>query len=565
MLRINQLKLPVGHTEAELVNKVKKLLRLGEEPEITIVRRSVDARKKPELYFNYILNIKVKNQKEVYKKCDKKQIVLCEEEEYRFPVRGYQGAVRPVIVGMGPAGLFCGYMLALAGFRPILLERGKPVEERIADVERFWKTGMLHPESNVQFGEGGAGTFSDGKLNTLVKDKYGRNKKVLSIFVNAGAPEEILYDHKPHIGTDVLSRVVVNIREEIIRLGGEVRFQTKVTGIKRQGERLTGLILENGEVIETSYAVLAIGHSARDTFYMLHDEGIPMEAKPFAVGMRVEHPQGLINLSQYGALSREILGSAPYKVTAQSEEGRGVYSFCMCPGGYVVNASSEEGRLSVNGMSYSGRDSGNANSAIIISVSPEDFIKEAGEAYRDHPLAGVEFQRRLEEKAYRLNKGMIPVERYGDYKQAVHKRKTSVIYDNNQPAVCDKIGISAKTDAACEVLWDDFKPFIKGGWEYGPVHEILPQNLSQAFVEGMEQFGRMIKGFNDDRVFVDGLESRTSSPVRILRNDTLETEAVKGLYPCGEGAGYAGGITSAAMDGIKVAEALALAAFTEGE
>ncbi|MBQ8598441.1 MAG: FAD-dependent oxidoreductase [Lachnospiraceae bacterium] len=557
MLRINQLKLPVGHTQAQLAGKVKKLLRCSEEPEIFIVRRSVDARKKPELYFNYILNIKVKNQKEVYKKCDKKQVSCLEEETYRFPVKEYAGDVRPVIIGMGPAGLFCGYMLAKAGFRPILLERGKAVEERICDVEHFWATGSLNPESNVQFGEGGAGTFSDGKLNTLVKDKYGRNKKVLSIFVEAGAPEEILYDHKPHIGTDVLSKVVKNMREEIIRLGGEVRFQTKVTGVLSREGRLSGLLLDDGEVLETGYAVLAIGHSARDTFYMLHEAEIPMEAKPFAIGMRVEHPQRLINLSQYGMEEHEILGNAPYKVTAQSEEGRGVYSFCMCPGGYVVNASSEEGRLAVNGMSYSGRDGKNANSAIIVSVTPEDFVKEAGEAYREHPLAGVAFQRKLEEKAYALGNGKILVETFGEYKKAVRKECREALKDSMQEVSRDNIDDVATGKGACEALWDDFSPSVKGGWEYGPVHEILPESLSKAFVEGMEQFGRTIKGFADCRVLVEGLESRTSSPVRILRDDSLQIPTLKGMYPCGEGAGYAGGITSAAMDGIKVAEAIA--------
>ena len=570
MLRINQLKLPVGHTEADLISKVKKLLRCSEEPEIFIVRRSVDARKKPELYFNYILNIKVKNQKEVYKRCDKKQVTLCEEENYRFPVKNYDGTVRPVIIGMGPAGLFCGYMLAKAGFRPILLERGKAVEERTADVEHFWKMGELNPESNVQFGEGGAGTFSDGKLNTLVKDKYGRNKKVLSVFVEAGAPKEILYDHKPHIGTDVLSKVVKNMREEILRLGGKVRFETRVTGILKQEDRLKGLLLESGDVLESEYAVLAIGHSARDTFYMLHEAKVPMEAKPFAVGMRVEHPQKLINLSQYGMEEHEILGNAPYKVTAQSEDGRGVYSFCMCPGGYVVNASSEEGRLAVNGMSYSGRDGKNANSAIIVSVSPEDFVSVAGEEYREHPLVGVEFQRRLEEKAFSLGKGKILVETYGDYKKAVCKEKADGEKVSHTEAPCEKKEAfeqgnvaSNRTDAGCEGLWDDFSPFIKGGWEYGPVHEILPKNLSKAVVEGMEQFGRIMKGFSDDRVLIDGLESRTSSPVRILRDDSLQIPTLRGLYPCGEGAGYAGGITSAAMDGIKVAEAIAEAALKD--
>lgn len=539
MLRINQLKLPVNHTKTDLSEKVKKILRCSIEPEIFIVRRSVDARKKPELYFNYILDVKVKNQKEVYRTCDKKQVTISEEKKYRFPVKNYTGEIRPVVIGMGPAGLFCGYMLAKAGFRPILLERGKTVEERTEDVERFWQLGKLDPKSNVQFGEGGAGTFSDGKLNTLVKDKYGRNREVLSVFVKAGAPEEILYDQKPHIGTDVLAKVIRQIRKEILDLGGEVRFQTKVTGLLRQEDQLTGLLLESGEIIETNYAVLAVGHSARDTFYMLHEEQIGMEAKPFAIGMRVEHPQKLINVSKYGVKEHEILGNASYKVTAGAEDGRGVYSFCMCPGGYVVNASSEEGRLAVNGMSYSGRDGKNANSAIIVSVTPEDFWSVAGEEYRGHPLAGVEFQRRLEERAFAIGKGKIPIETYGDYKKAIGWEK------------------EAQENTEEESLWQDFMPSVKGLWEYAPVHEILPENLSRAFVEGMEQFGRNIKGFSDKRVFVDGLESRTSSPVRIYRDDTLQTPTLKGLYPCGEGAGYAGGITSAAMDGIRVAEAVA--------
>ncbi len=552
MLRIEQLKLPVHHSEADLINKVKKLLRCSEEPKIYIVRRSVDARKKPELFFNYILNIQVKNQKEVYRKCDKKQVSVYDEKVYRFPVKNYEGDIRPVIIGMGPAGLFCGYMLAKAGFKPILLERGKPVKERKQDVEAFWEGGMLNPESNVQFGEGGAGTFSDGKLNTLVKDKYGRNKQVLSIFVKAGAPEEILYDHKPHIGTDVLSNVVENMRNEIISLGGEVRFRTKVTGLLQEDNQLTGLLLEDGSILKTSYAVLAIGHSARDTFEMLYSQKVPMEAKPFAVGMRVEHPQRLINLSQYGMEEQSILGNAPYKVTAQTHGGRGVYSFCMCPGGYVVNASSEEGRLAVNGMSYSKRDGKNANSAIIVSVTPEDFFESVGEEYQNHPLAGVEFQRRLEEKAYKLGKGKILTETYGDYKKALtdHERYRTEDENDIKPDTAGKQSVS-------ETIWKDFAPAVKGQWEYGPVHEILPGRLAEAFVEGMEQFGKFIKGFNDERALVDGLESRTSSPVRILRNEELQVPNLKGLYPCGEGAGYAGGITSAAMDGIKVAEALA--------
>ena len=533
MLRINQLKLPVDHTEEELRRRVRKLLRCDDILEITIIRRSIDARKKPELYFNYILNVRVKDQAYVYRRCDKKQVCQWEETPYKFPVAEYSGKIRPVIIGTGPAGLFCGYMLAEAGFCPILLERGMPVEQRAMNVQEFWETGKLNSESNVQFGEGGAGTFSDGKLNTLVKDKYGRNRKVLSLFVEAGAPEEILYDHKPHIGTDILRKVVTNMRKSILKMGGEVRFQAKVTDILEKKGHITGVVINGQERLDAQYVVLALGHSARDTFEMLYGKGIRMEAKPFAVGMRVEHPQELINFSQYGKKVEKSLGSAPYKVTAKASDGRGVYSFCMCPGGYVVNASSEPGRLAVNGMSYSGRDGSNANSAIIVSVTPEDYDSA-------HPLAGMEFQRRLEENAFIAGGGKIPVERYSDYKKAVTDES---VWDNN--GAKEAIYIS-----------DDFMPATKGAWTFGPVHEILPDTLRKAFVEGMEQFGRVIKGFNDGNVLVEGMESRTSSPVRILRDEELQS-SLRGLYPCGEGAGYAGGITSAAMDGIHVAEELA--------
>ena len=533
MLRINQLKLPVNHTEEELIKRVKKLLRCEEIPEITIVRRSIDARKKPELYFNYILNIQVKNQASVYRKCDKKQVLIWEEVPYRFPVAAYGGSTRPVIIGTGPAGLFCGYMLAKAGFRPILLERGAPVEQRTREVQEFWEKGKLNPESNVQFGEGGAGTFSDGKLNTLVKDKYGRNREVLSQFVKFGAPEEILYDHKPHIGTDILCSVIVNMRNAILEMGGEVRFHAKVTDLVTEDGHITGVVINGHERMAAEYVVLALGHSARDTFEMLYEKKIKMEAKPFAVGMRVEHPQKLINLSQYGKIKEKNLGNAPYKVTAKAKNGRSVYSFCMCPGGYVVNASSEPGRLAVNGMSYSGRDGSNANSAVIVSVTPEDYESA-------HPLAGIAFQRRLEEKAFEIAQGNIPVERYGAFKEAVTDK-----------SICD--GQKAAKPAC---IPDEFVPCMKGKWEFAPVHEIFPSALKNAFVEGMEQFGRTIKGFNDDNVLVAGVESRTSSPVRILRDEELQSSLV-GLYPCGEGAGYAGGITSAAMDGIYVAEKLA--------
>lgn len=522
----------MDHTGEELYRQAEKLLRCKEIQELRIVRRSLDARKKPQLFFNYILDVKVKNQAAVYRKCDSQKVQIREEKPYRFPADGYRGNVRPVIIGTGPAGLFCGYMLARAGFCPILLERGQNVEQRTRDVQEFWEKGILNPESNVQFGEGGAGAFSDGKLNTLVKDKYGRNREVLSLFVKFGAPREILYDHKPHIGTDILSQVVVNMRKSIIELGGEVRFQAKVTDLVREQGHITGVVINGRELLQAEYVVLAAGHSARDTFEMLYEKGIAMEAKPFAVGMRVEHPQELINLSQYGQKRIEKLGNASYKVTAKASDGRGVYSFCMCPGGYVVDASSEPGRLAVNGMSYSKRDGGNANSAVVITVTPEDYGA-------DHPLSGIAFQRKLEEKAYRIGEGQIPVERYLAYKNAVMGE--------------EEIKISGR-DREIRIT-EDFTPSVKGKWKYAPVHQILPPALARAFVEGMEAFGKSVKGFNDDNVLVEGMESRTSSPVRILRDEELWS-SLKGLYPCGEGAGYAGGITSAAMDGILVAEKL---------
>lgn len=528
MLRINQLKLPVGHTYEELNTKVFKILRTKEIKELTIVRRSIDARKKPDLFFSYIIDVKVADEKSVLKKCDKKQVSLVPRESYEFPFKNVNCSKRPVIIGTGPAGLFCGYMLAQAGFKPILLERGKPVDERTKDVAAFWEGGKLNPSSNVQFGEGGAGTFSDGKLNTLVKDKYGRNKEVLSIFVKEGAKEEILYDQKPHIGTDVLSTVIKNMRERIISLGGEVRFSSCVTGFVIEKGLITGVVINQNEVLDTNHVVLAIGHSARDTFEELQRLGITMEAKPFAVGLRVEHPQKLINLSQYGVEEHEILGSAPYKLTFNSEKGRGVYSFCMCPGGYVVNASSETGRLAVNGMSYSDRNGENANSAIIVSVTPADF----GDS---DALAGIRFQQKLEEKAYALANGAVPVERYGDFKAAVCGSETS----------------ESESISGMELI-----PAIKGKWQFAKVHSLLPDELNQTFVEGMESFGKVIKGFNASEVLLEGIESRTSSPLRIFRDENLQSN-IKGLYPCGEGAGYAGGITSAAMDGIKVAEELA--------
>ncbi|MDE6518277.1 MAG: FAD-dependent oxidoreductase, partial [Acetatifactor sp.] len=449
--------------------------------------------------------------------------------------------------------------LALHGYKPIVLERGWDVDRRTLDVQSFWDNGILQPQSNVQFGEGGAGTFSDGKLNTLVKDKYGRNREVLRTFVAHGAPERILYDARPHMGTDVLTRVVKSMRQEILAHGGQVFFGTMLEGLELEenSRRIKAVHISGGGYIPCGQLVLAIGHSARDTFQMLYEAGLPMEAKPFAVGMRIEHPQSMINQAQYGVADpgsqgsamepglgptlEPGLGPASYKVTAQASNGRGVYSFCMCPGGYVVNASSEPGRLAVNGMSYSGRDSSNANSAIIVSVTPEDYGGR-------HPLSGVEFQRRLEERAWQLGQGAVPVQRYGLYKECVEQ-------GCSQEELAAKQGLSVS-----QLLQDDreqpLHPCIKGKWRESDLSGLLPEELNRAFVEGMEQFGRQIPGFDRPDAILSGVESRTSSPVRILRDEELQSR-IQGIYPCGEGAGYAGGITSAAMDGIKVAEAIA--------
>ena len=427
---------------------------------------------------------------------------------------------------MGPAGLFCGLALARKGYRPILLERGEDVDTRTERVAKFWKTGELNPSSNVQFGEGGAGTFSDGKLNTLVKDTFGRNREVLRILTEFGADPSICYANKPHIGTDVLSHIVKSIRKEIESLGGQVRFLSQVTDFEITEGKLTAVTVNNTERIPVQAAVAAIGHSARDTFETLYGKQVSMEAKPFAVGFRIQHPQTMINESQYGMAECKELGPASYKLTAQTSYGRGVYSFCMCPGGYVVNASSEEKRLAVNGMSYHDRAGENANSALIVTVNPEDFSHDIKGREEVHPLAGIHFQRELEEKAYEAGNGKIPVQLYGDFKDG----KISEKFGKVHPAFC-------------------------GEYQFADLRKILTNELSEAFIEGMESFRKKIKGFDRPDAILAGVESRTSSPVRIPRGETLES-SVRGLYPCGEGAGYAGGITSAAMDGLKVAEEL---------
>lgn len=535
MIRVNQVKLPVDHTEADLLRKTAKMMGIGEAQinSLKIVRQSLDARKKPDLYYLYAVDVAVSGKEAaLVKRARSINVQIRKEEIYRLPDCGIERlSQRPVIVGFGPAGMFCGLILARAGYKPIILERGLDADSREKAVEKYWNEGVLDPECNVQFGEGGAGTFSDGKLNTMVKDPSGRNIEVLKILAQAGADPAITYVNKPHVGTDVLRTVVKNIRSEIENLGGEVRFGCRLDNLEIRDGKLQSITISsrissseanrNIQNIKTSVLVLAIGHSARDTFEMLAGKQLDMQAKAFAVGLRIQHPQNIINLSQYGIEEAGKLGAASYKLTAQTQSGRGVYSFCMCPGGFVVDASSEPKRLAINGMSNHDRAGDNANSALIVTVTPDDFPVPGA-------LGGVAFQRKLEEAAYRCGSGKIPVQLYGDFAQ-------------NR--------ISTGFGAV--------NPQFKGRFSFGNLREVLPEALSMAMLEGMEHFGHVIHGFDREDAIFAGVESRTSSPLRIPRdNKTMESSMVLGIYPCGEGAGYAGGITSAAMDGMKTAEAI---------
>ncbi|MCI8862294.1 MAG: FAD-dependent oxidoreductase [Lachnospiraceae bacterium] len=528
MIRIQQVKAAVGHTREELEQRLLRELKLSPEKLLhyEIRKQSVDARKRP-IQYVYTIDVQVKDEQRVLKHAGNPKAALFESRAYSLPKPGRETLNHPpVIIGSGPCGLFCGLMLARAGYCPIILERGKPAPERKRAVDTFWNTGCLDLRSNVQFGEGGAGTFSDGKLNTLVKDPAGRNRLVLKTFVEAGAPEEILWQNKPHLGTDLLIGIVENIRRQIEALGGQIRFESRMTDIKLKGDRIRSIRTaeysggqEKSCELETDVLVLAPGHSARDTYEMLKARGIPMEPKPFAVGVRIEHPQEMINLSQYGTDYVRELPAASYKLTRKIAGGRGVYSFCMCPGGYVVNASSETGRLAVNGMSYQRRDGRNANSAMVVTVGPKDFGGT-------DVLSGMEFQRRLEEAAYRAGEGSVPVQLFRDYQKNEVSRSLGAV-----------------------------EPAVKGAWSFGDVRGIFPEELAGALEEGILGCEQLLAGFSREDAVLSGVESRTSAPVRILRNQEMES-AVGGLYPCGEGAGYAGGITSAAMDGVKAAEAI---------
>lgn len=527
ILRVSQITVPLRHSEEQVFQKACRRagIRSEEAKRFFITKQSLDARHKTDLKYSYTVDLEVKQNTKYKKDPHVREYIPA---SYVPKADGTDPFSAPIaVIGSGPAGLFCAYLLAKYGYAPTVFERGKCVEERLQDVEAFWEGGTLNPESNVQFGEGGAGTFSDGKLNTQVKDRHGRNRFVLETFVSFGASADILYASRPHIGTDVLRTVIANMRKEIIRLGGTFFFSAKVTDFRIENRRLTALEINHESWQPVSAAVLAVGHSARDTFAVLKKRQVPMTPKAFAVGLRVEHPQQMINDSQYGTEAEAgLLPAAFYKLACRTESGRNVYSFCMCPGGYVVNASSEEKRLAVNGMSYRARDSKNANSAIIVSVTPEDF------ADSQDPLSGVVFQQTLEERAWMAGGGRIPQQRFGDFERSVcHAGKDA----------------SSRNTA--------FETCAKGQTAEADLSGIFPPEINRAFIEGMHLFGKKLSGFDRADAILSGVESRTSSPVRILREDSFES-SVGGLYPCGEGAGYAGGITSAAMDGLKTAEAL---------
>ena len=521
MIKLDQIKLNVNDDEALLKSIIARKLKINPNAikDYSIIKKSIDARKKPDIFyvFSIAVSLSSEDEKRILAKAKKdNNINAYKPIVYTIP-KVTKAKTSPIVIGAGPAGLFAAYILAFNNMHPIILERGKKVDERTNDILKFWETGVLDTASNVQFGEGGAGTFSDGKLNTLVNDKLGRNKFVLETFVKFGAPSNILYDYKPHIGTDILKTVIANMRDEIIALGGEFHFNTKAQDFIIENNHIIG-VNANDKTYFSDTVILAIGHSARDTFKKLHDLDINMEAKDFAVGFRIEHPQEMISYSMYDKAYSK-LEPAPYKLAANLDNGRGVYSFCMCPGGFVVNSSSEENRLVVNGMSYSKRDSKNANSAIVVSVGEKEFDKS-------NPLSGIAYQRAIEEAAFKAGNGLIPQQLLGDFKN----KKLSTSYG----------AFSSET---------------KGKTSFGMLSDIFSQDIYQSFIDGMGIFGSKIKGFDRDDAILSGIESRTSSPVRINRNELFQSN-VAGLYPCGEGAGYAGGITSAAMDGIKVAEAV---------
>lgn len=525
MIRISNIHLPVDYTYANLENKVCRQLGINSKAikHLSIYRKSIDARKKSDIHFilsaDVFLDI---NENKVLSKAKCRNAQIAEQYEYKSLKFGSKISKSPLIVGAGPAGLFAALILAQSGAEPILIERGKQVEKRIKDVENFWLSGKLNTESNVQFGEGGAGTFSDGKLNTGTKDT--RARKVLIEFAKHGAPQEILFNSKPHIGTDKLRNTVRNIRNEIINLGGKVLFESKLTNIIFKDNKVTGAEIETDgskKIIETDNIILAVGHSARDTFEMLYNLKLPIEQKAFSIGARIEHLREKIDKSQYGDFAgNKNLGAAPYKLNVHLKNGRGVYTFCMCPGGQVVAAASENERLVTNGMSNFARNDINSNSALLVGITPEDFCSE-------HKLAGMYLQRELEHKAFIFGGGNYnaPVQLVGDF---LGNKKSS--------------------------SFGDVLPSYKPGTEFCKMDDILPEYICDSMREAIVLMNNKLQGFSDNDALLTGIETRSSSPIRILRDESMQSVKLKGLYPCGEGAGYAGGIVSAAVDGIKCAE-----------
>ena len=547
MLRLTEIKLPLDHEPEALSQAVCQRLEILPEAiqEITVFRRGYDARKSSAIHLVYTLDIRLSedlDEAALLQRMAARHVQATPDMRYHFVARAPENLrERPVVVGMGPCGLFAGLLLAQMGFRPVILERGKAVRERTKDTWGLWRKGVLNPESNVQFGEGGAGTFSDGKLYSQIKDPQHLGRKVLEEFVKAGAPEEILYVSKPHIGTFRLVSMIERMREEITRLGGEIRFGSRVEGLlfdvtgitnatdATSPKHVRAVSLQDGSVLETRHLVLAVGHSARDTFAMLHQAGVFMEAKPFSIGVRIEHPQSLIDRARFGKFAgHPLLGAADYKLVHHASNGRSAYSFCMCPGGTVVAASSEPERVVTNGMSQYSRNERNANSALVVDVRPDDFFDDA----QKNPLAGIDFQRHWESRAFAVGGGdySAPAQRVGDF-------------------------LAGRASTHLGEVQPSYTPGVKPA----NLADCLPDYVVAALREALPAFARQIRGYDLADALMTGVETRTSSPLRIRRGEDFQSVNTVGLYPAGEGAGYAGGIYSAAIDGIKVAQAVALA------